>query len=319
VASFVYFAYFFSTHTLEEDEALGGLTTGGACFGDLPFHLNVINSFRHGANHRFWLWNIRNPLYLGNHLSYPIVSDFHSAALSVAGFSVKDGIVFPAVLLSISFLPLLYLFGLKMLGGGIGAGTSSSSSSSGGGGGGSSGSSGGNSGNVCARASLLSVFLTVFSGGIGFVSFVLEDKLSWKAFLEGDFVQRTTSGQDLFWMNLTSNVLIPQRAALYGYPLFLAIVLMLHTAYQATTLPIGTPLPPASSFNTNSPLQTVLFSNVITKIERKKLLGIAGKSHSALSFFLLLLLLLLIIIIIIIRLFGVWFGRCYYYVSLFSL
>ena len=74
-------------------------------YGDLPLHFSYITSF-------VWGDNIppQNPLYAGEVLSYPILSDFLSAVFLKLGLSFRNILLVPGFLLTTCFYCILYYF-----------------------------------------------------------------------------------------------------------------------------------------------------------------------------------------------------------------
>jgi hypothetical protein len=83
--SMAYISYIFYTHLLYEDRGRN-LFAAGSIWADMPFHLNVINSFLHGENKYFDLFSKpKSTIYSGEAMSYPFIPDFHSSALHALG------------------------------------------------------------------------------------------------------------------------------------------------------------------------------------------------------------------------------------------
>ncbi len=58
----------------------------GSVYADLPFHLNLLSSFVYGCNQQATAFSsLLSPFYSGEHLAYPYIPDFYSAALVAAG------------------------------------------------------------------------------------------------------------------------------------------------------------------------------------------------------------------------------------------
>ena len=90
IFGFLLFFHLFNTHTLLPQN--GDLYSAGSTWGDLPWHLTVIQSFHQGANARFGLGSGRDleyPIFPGAKLTYPFLIDFHTAGLVEGGR--KDG------------------------------------------------------------------------------------------------------------------------------------------------------------------------------------------------------------------------------------
>ena len=80
----VWFTYIFYTHSLVEVGT--GYHVGGTVYGDMPFHLNIINSFLHGVNRHATLFTGFQAVFFADAgLVYPFIPDWHIAVLVAAG------------------------------------------------------------------------------------------------------------------------------------------------------------------------------------------------------------------------------------------
>lgn len=130
----LWFVYIFHTHSLLKDG--NGYYVGGSTYGDMPFHLNIINSFLNGVNQHASLFDgFRAVFFADAKLVYPVIPDWHTAVLVASGASFHFALSSVGVLLVSSFLLLLLAFNLRLTGSGI--------------------------------ASSLAVLLTLMCGGIG--------------------------------------------------------------------------------------------------------------------------------------------------------
>lgn len=192
-------AYFFSTHVLEQGEA--GLYSSGSTWGDLPYHLTLINSFLHGSNSAPQGFYLANPVLAGTRLVYPFIPDFHSVILSFLGAGLRDSILFPSVMLSVSLVALLYFFSFRMASNKL--------------------------------AAFLAVLLVLFSGGLGFLQLPLDLNSSGKgaydflSSLPADYVHSTPSDGNFYWLNFVTDVFLPQRSSLFAFPLGLSVFILI--------------------------------------------------------------------------------------------
>jgi hypothetical protein len=84
----LWFAYILHTHSLSRV----GIRyyTGGSSYGDLPFHLNIINSFLYGVNrHANIIDGFRAVFFADAKLVYPFLPDWHTAVIVGAGWCVR--------------------------------------------------------------------------------------------------------------------------------------------------------------------------------------------------------------------------------------
>jgi hypothetical protein len=87
-----------------------GFFTPHNTFGDLQYHLAIINSFYFGNN-----FPPQNPIYAGIRLSYPFMIDFYSAVFRTVGFTIQNALIFPSAIFGICFFALFILFGYRFL------------------------------------------------------------------------------------------------------------------------------------------------------------------------------------------------------------
>lgn len=110
----IFFGYLFanllSSHMLLPEN--GGLYSGGSTWGDLAFHLSLISSFAFGNNLQEW----QHPVFAGEKLSYPFVSDLASAALIKLGTDIRWGLILPSFFFLIILVFLIYFLSWKIIG-----------------------------------------------------------------------------------------------------------------------------------------------------------------------------------------------------------
>jgi hypothetical protein len=96
-----FYSYSFVTQSfpLKQD----GLYTGGAMFGDMPFHLSMITGFLYGDN-----FPPTYRLFPPDPLTYPFLPDFQAAVLMKLGVSINAALVMTGVPLALALtgLPL---------------------------------------------------------------------------------------------------------------------------------------------------------------------------------------------------------------------
>jgi hypothetical protein len=89
-AILTWFAYVFYTHSLLEVGT--GVYVGGTVYGDMPFHLNVVNSFLVGVNrHASVFEGFKAVFFADAPLVYPVIPDWHVAVLVAAGRCARGG------------------------------------------------------------------------------------------------------------------------------------------------------------------------------------------------------------------------------------
>lgn len=169
-------------------EQQGGIATGDRHnFGDLPFHMAIAAGFTWGDN-----FPPAHPELAGVPLTYPFFCDLVSGMILAVGGSWRDAFFWPTLILGLSVVVALVRFGETVTG---------------------------------SRAlGRTGAALTLFSGGLGFLSLTSAQAISgwW------------TNGPDLTindtgvrYANFILTLFIPQRAILFGWPLlFFALALM---------------------------------------------------------------------------------------------
>jgi len=194
-----YFGVVFYIHSLYRDER-GALWSGGAMWSDLAFHLNVISGFLYGVNRELSLFTRPQSLIFSGHaLSYPFIPDYHAASLVAAGaMDVRWAIMLPSILVMLSLFVLLHCMLHRFLAGSVIFKLH------------------GREGFV----SFLAVLLWVLSGSIGGWTLLFSKGLNITLTdLMEDWMQFTADRQEMFWFSCPSHVLLPQRSALFAYPI----------------------------------------------------------------------------------------------------
>lgn len=208
--------YVHYTHSLLE--AGGSYHVGGTVYGDLPFHLTIINSILHGNN------QYATPLTSGldatffadSPLVYPWIPDYHAALIAGSGSSFHFALSVPGTFLTGSFFFLLFSLYFRM---------------------------------VQSRVvAFIGVLLTFFTGGIGGFYWLFFDG-SWSGFMSEDHVlmNALTHEIEFYWFSLPAHILFPQRTTQFAYTMSLAALIVFHKAYtSAPALTVGKALFPFS-------------------------------------------------------------------------
>ena len=164
----------------------GNLYSSGSTWGDLPYHLTLINSFKE----RGLINTLKSdPIYLGEKLRYPFIFDYLSTLLIKIGLSLRWAIIIPSFLGLIILIYLIYLLALKIT--------------------------------KKRWAAFLAPFLFVFNGSIfGLYYFFREyfkTDLSLIKFLNNQPFQFThLSEHHIEFSNLIADFLLPQRVIIFG-------------------------------------------------------------------------------------------------------
>lgn len=187
-----------------------GLYSGGSTWYDLGFHTALSNSFIYGNNFP--------PLYPPHPpapLLYPFMPDFQTSALVVLGASMRSALIVTGVALALAITGLFYYFALRVV-----RATRAHASSG--------------LGEACeAAAAVLATVLFLFNGGFGFFYFFKhwrESELSFANFWARLPANYANFGEKhIEWTNVVVDTFLPQRTALYGFP----VALMLFTLFAA--------------------------------------------------------------------------------------
>ncbi len=103
------FGSLLSSHILLEKNGI--LYSSGSTWGDLPFHLSLINSFKE----RGFLTTLKNfPLYYQEQTRYPFVFDYLSTLLLGLGLNLRWAIIFPTFITLIVLIILIYFLTYKI-------------------------------------------------------------------------------------------------------------------------------------------------------------------------------------------------------------
>eukprot|EP01094_Clydonella_sp_ATCC50884_P023605 TRINITY_DN5707_c0_g1_i1.p1 TRINITY_DN5707_c0_g1~~TRINITY_DN5707_c0_g1_i1.p1 ORF type:complete len:704 (+),score=267.61 TRINITY_DN5707_c0_g1_i1:89-2113(+) len=193
---FLRFCYFQHLHVLTTGP-YAGLFSGGATWGDMGIHLDIMNSFINGQNTKlsFSRWP-QSPIYANAALVYPFLPDFHSAALVCGGFSERLALLVPSTVLGGALFALLATFGYKFCGDRWACGVSA-------------------------------VWLFVCCGGVGWWYYTREAGIPFVHELKYDYVESYGGPYGMYWFATMPHVLLPQRTALFGYPIVVMLLLAL--------------------------------------------------------------------------------------------
>lgn len=179
-----------------------GWGTGDAHnFGDLPFHLGVIQGFVLGEN-----FPPEHPELCGARLTYPFLADFGVAQLVRAGLELPDALRLQNALLALALLVLAQRFSRAF--------------------------------SADRLAALLAPALLLLNGGLGFLLLLADSRASGLGL--GALLQQLphdytiVPGGELRFGNLITTLLIPQRGLLLGLPLALIVWTLLWRACTET-------------------------------------------------------------------------------------
>jgi hypothetical protein len=92
----------------------GQIMTGASCYGDLPIHMTIANSFLVGCNTEVKLSGMVSPIFAGHDMTYPFLPDFHAAVIVVLGGSMRDGFLLPGFSMACALWALLFWLGVRV-------------------------------------------------------------------------------------------------------------------------------------------------------------------------------------------------------------
>jgi len=170
-----------------------GLYTAFATnLGDLPLHLQIISSFAWGQN-----FPPQNPIWSGSLFAYPFLPDFLTAVWVRCGLDFSPAMLLQNLMLIFAIVVLLHRFALELVRNRL--------------------------------AALLTPFLLIFFGGLGWMLYISDASDSPSGFwplLKQLPHEYTNTAPAWRWSNALTTLFVTQRSLLMGFPLALAIFLL---------------------------------------------------------------------------------------------
>ena len=187
------------THTLLP-RSDGGLWTGQCTYGDMNMHLGFITSI---ATQRTFPPDYS--IMPGVKLSYPFLSDSISSSLYLLRSSLRLAYTLPMVFAMAQIFCSIYLFARSLFG--------------------------------SLSKAFLTLILFFLNGGFGFVYFInwsRDQNYVFSDIFTGFYLTPTNLvDQNIRWVNVVADMLLPQRATLFGYAaLFPALWLLYQAAFN---------------------------------------------------------------------------------------
>ena len=178
------------SHTLQARN--GSLYTGQATWGDMPMHLGFVSSIAVQGS-----FPPEYSILPGERLCYPFLCDSVSSSLYLLGTPLRWAYMIPAFFALLQVFCGFYLLARSML-------------------------------DRLAPA-LLAFVLFFLNGGLGMIYFTGEYTL--RELLTGFYKTPTNlTVKNIRWVNVIADMLLPQRATLFGWALLFAILLLLYRA-----------------------------------------------------------------------------------------
>ncbi len=188
--------YLLYTHVLLP-HADGSLWVGQSTYGDLAMHLGFAESlYRQGT------FPPEYSIFPGQTIDYPFLVDAATASLRFFGLSLRMAVILPSL-----FMLFAVFYGFWLLAAEL---------------------------TKKLVPTLMAWLLFVFNGGFGFVLF-FSGKYSFTDLLTGFYVTPTNLvDEDLRWVNVICDMLIPQRTTMAGWCMVLAAMFLLLQAIRKT-------------------------------------------------------------------------------------
>lgn len=231
--------YLLHTHILHEVD--GTLHTGQSCYGDLPMHLGFIEYIAQGGE-----FPPTYPLLGGEHrFGYPFLCESVSSVFRVLGADLRTAYLLPVVLAFVSAFGMFWQLARRVL-------------------------------QSTAKA-CLAFYLFFMGSGFGFVYF-LGSSADFAGIFTGFYTTPTNyTAENIIWVNPIVDLMIPQRATLFGWSILLpALYLLWRFCYEGQArlwLPLALLVLPLPLLHTHSALALVLLclvSGFYTLIHRPR-------------------------------------------------
>lgn len=192
-ASFVIFAYCLNTHTILLNSD-GSLHTGQATYGDMNMHIGFITSIakQHTLPPEY-------SIYPGIKLAYPFLSDSISSSLYLLGASLRVAYIIPMLVAVMQVFCGFYCF-IKFW-------------------------------FKKGSVAFIAFILFFYDGGFGFIHFLNKVNFS-KNFTEFYFTPTSIGDYNYRWAQIIANMLIPQRATLFGWAVLFPLLAFLYYAKE---------------------------------------------------------------------------------------
>lgn len=199
--TFVIFCAMLSSHTLVVRE--DGLHTGQCTYGDMNMHLGFITSI--ARQQTFPPYYSISP---GDKLCYPFLCDSISSSVYIFGASLRYSFMLPMLFAILQVMAGFYCIAYTWL--------------------------------QNAKKASLAWFFFFYNGGLGFVYFLdwSRERTYYFKNIFAEYYQTPTNliDQNIRWVNIIVDMLLPQRATLFGYAvLFTCIWLLWRAVFKNET------------------------------------------------------------------------------------
>ncbi len=195
IPTFIYVAMILATHTIPVKE--GAIYTGQCTFGDMNLHLGIITSIAKQG-----MFPPEYSIFPGVKLAYPFLSDSISSSLYVFGSSLRFAYILPMLFAFLQVFYGFYVFAYGWL--------------------------------KKQSIALIAWVLFFFNGGFGvfyFLDGVIHNPNNFtRMFTEFYNTPTNLTTSNIRWVNVIVDMLIPQRATLFGYAILFSVLCLLYRA-----------------------------------------------------------------------------------------
>jgi len=195
-ATFVLWCWLLHTHIIPYRTGTG-LWTGQSTYGDMNMHLGFITSIANQAS-----FPPQYSLFPGTKLAYPFLNAAISSSIYLFGASLRWAYILPMLAAFLQVSGCVYLLAYTAL-------------------------------NSRAKA-VFTFVLFLFNGGFGFIYFLGLSKdipFSFKDIFTGYYTTPTNlTDFNIRWANTIADILLPQRASLFGYSILFCCIWLLYQA-----------------------------------------------------------------------------------------
>lgn len=226
----VLWIYLLHTHTIPLDES-GAMLAGQCTYGDMNIHLGFITSIANQGT-----FPPEYSLFPGARLSYPFLSDSISSSIYLMGASLRYAYILPMLVAFPQVIGGVYLLAMTLF--------------------------------SSRTKALFTYILFFFNGGLGFFYFIdwaREREFNLESIFTGWYTTPTNLiDHNIRWVNMIADMLLPQRATLFGYAVLFSAIWLLHQAVfggkKAYFLPSGIIIGALPMIHTHSFLGIALIS-----------------------------------------------------------
>ena len=198
IATFLFYAVTLWKHTIAPGQD-GSMWAGQCTYGDMNIHMAIITHLVNSSK-----FPIDYPIFPGYRLCYPFLSDSISSSLFTFGASLRWAYVLPMLVAFLQTMSGMYLLTETWL--------------------------------KDKTKSLLAWIMFFFCGGFGFIYFYGVTGMSGTNYtfaeIFKEFYHTPTNlvNENIRWVNVIVDMLIPQRATLFGWAMFFPCLVLLYRA-----------------------------------------------------------------------------------------